>query len=539
MIKTKKISLLVCLAIGLLMRPANTVAQSETTLREDQKSAILLDLRVGKLMEEFIAAGFQKDSLGGIKLSGPFENVSVSQIERVYGGTSLPKDLTTLSQILADPRLEDFPVFSSIALQGLTNGCFVQIKLVDKAVADEVEARWKKRSPKISMGKFSYAISWGQEEDKVFFARRIDDTTLELGTKSYLQQANRSFFTDRLNAAYKSSPDHALRLIFDLDTRREILKEIVKLEKKEVPRTAHAYLGLVESLKSVTLTFSFDTENLMSLIAEANDKSSAEEFADGIDSLLQIGKIGFGPVYKQMAQGVPESARQPLAMVKGMIDELATDRSDATVKLLVKKPENFVAMLGQFSKSSERQLAVATRQNGIQQAARAVGRYAEKKKHMPFKADPERAHQTISWRVKLLPFMSKLRLSRQMDMKVSAKVLNRKFADKMPPNFGFGGKQATVLWIESEVDSLADVKDGAANTVMLIETPQGRPWIENKPLSVDEAVAMVKGLGDGQELFVALYDGTVSKVSNQIAEETLRNLFRPNDGNVIDGSWKK
>ena len=131
MIKTKKISLLVCLAIGLLMRPANTVAQSETTLREDQKSAILLDLRVGKLMEEFIAAGFQKDSLGGIKLSGPFENVSVSQIERVYGGTSLPKDLTTLSQILADPRLEDFPVFSSIALQGLTNGCFVQIKLVD------------------------------------------------------------------------------------------------------------------------------------------------------------------------------------------------------------------------------------------------------------------------------------------------------------------------------------------------------------------------------------------------------------------------
>ena len=50
---------------------------------------------------------------------------------------------------------------------------------------------------------------------------------------------------------------------------------------------------------------------------------------------------------------------------------------------------------------------------------------------------------------------------------------------------------------------------------------------------------MVKGLGDGQELFVALYDGTVSKVSNQIAEETLRNLFRPDDGNVIDGSWKK
>ena len=65
MIKTKKISLLVCLAIGLLMRPANTVAQSETTLREDQKSAILLDLRVGKLMEEFIAAGSRRTASVG------------------------------------------------------------------------------------------------------------------------------------------------------------------------------------------------------------------------------------------------------------------------------------------------------------------------------------------------------------------------------------------------------------------------------------------------------------------------------------------
>ena len=57
MIKTKKISLLVCLAIGLLMRPAYTLAQSQTTLREDQKSVAVLDLRVDQLMKEFVAAG--------------------------------------------------------------------------------------------------------------------------------------------------------------------------------------------------------------------------------------------------------------------------------------------------------------------------------------------------------------------------------------------------------------------------------------------------------------------------------------------------
>ena len=74
---------------------------------------------------------------------------------------------------------------------------------------------------------------------------------------------------------------------------------------------------------------------------------------------------------------------------------------------------------------------------------------------------------------------------------------------------------------------------------MLIESPEGRPRMENKPLTVEEAVAMVKGLGTDEELFVGLYDGSVAKVTNQIAEGTLRNLLSPNDGNVVDGSWKK
>ena len=143
MTKTKKISLLVCLAIGLLVRPAYTLAQSQT-LREDQKSVAVIDLRVDQLMKEFVAAGVDAERFTGAKLSGPFAGTSVAQVERVYGATCLPKDLTTLKQILASPYAEDFSVFSSVACQALTNGCFLQVKLVDKAAADEVEKRWKR-----------------------------------------------------------------------------------------------------------------------------------------------------------------------------------------------------------------------------------------------------------------------------------------------------------------------------------------------------------------------------------------------------------
>ena len=539
-IKTKKISLLVCLAIGLLMQPAYILAQSQTTLREDQKSVAVIDLRVDKLMKEFVAAGVNAERFSGAKLSGPFAGTSVLQVERVYGATCLPKDISTLKQILADPNLKGFPVFSSVACQALTNGCFLQIKLVDKAVADDVEARWKKKSLNMKVGKFDHDIPWGKKEDKDFFAHRVDETTIEFGSKEYLQQADRSFFTDRLAAVYQSSAGDALRLILDLETRQQLLKEVIKLGKKEVPRPTHAYLDLVESLKSMNLGFSFGSEDLLRLVAEANGDSDAAEFAEGINSLLQLGKVGAGTLFSQISRDAPEGTREPMAMIKGMIDGLAAEQSGTTVKVLLKKPENFVAMLGQFSEASAAQVKLAARENGVRQAAIGVRSYVTKNKHFPFKVDAKRAHQSLSWRVKLLPFVRMSKMVRQMDLtKAASEAPNAQSADKMPKVFGADGRLANVLWVQSEVDSFADVKDGAANTIMLIESPEGRPWMENKPLTVEEAVAMVKGLGTDEELFVGLYDGSVAKVTNQIAEGTLRNLLSPNDGNVVDGSWKK
>ena len=539
-IKTKKISLLFCLAIGLLMQPAYILAQSQTTLREDQKSVAVIDLRVDKLMKEFVAAGVNAERFSGAKLSGPFAGTSVSQVDRVYGATCLPKDISTLKQILADPNLKGFPVFSSVACQALTNGCFLQIKLVDKAVADDVEARWKKKSLNMKVGKFDHDIPWGQKEDKDFFARRVDETTIEFGSKDYLQQANRSFFTDRLAAVYQSSAGDALRLILDLETRQQLLKEVIKLGKKEVPRPTHAYLDLVESLKSMNLGFSFGSEDLLRLVAEANGDSDAAEFAEGINSLLQLGKVGAGTLFSQISRDAPEGAREPMAMIKGMIDGLAAEQSGTTVKVLLKKPENFVAMLGQFAEVNAEHMKINNRMSLVRKVALTINSYEKIKKQLPFNSDAKDAHQSISWRVKLLPFIKKRKMASQMDLlKPASESPNTQFAEGMPKDFGTDKRLSNVLWVQSGVDTLADVKDGTANTIMLIESPEGRPWIENKPLTVDEAVAMVKGLSEGQDLVVGLYDGSVSMVTSQISEETLRNLFIPNDGNAVDNSWKK
>jgi len=53
-------------------------------------------------------------------------------------------------------------------------------------------------------------------------------------------------------------------------------------------------------------------------------------------------------------------------------------------------------------------------------------------------------------------------------------------------------------------------------------------------LSIDDAVALVSGLQDGEELVVVFYDCSTRKLTNKIDKETLMNLFDPADGNVIE-----
>ena len=115
----------------------------------------------------------------------------------------------------------------------------------------------------------------------------------------------------------------------------------------------------------------------------------------------------------------------------------------------------------------------------------------------------------------------------------------RSLPEEMPEIFGPDGKVSGVSWIKSEVGGFGDLTDGSSNTIMLIENPKGGPWLENKPLTIDEAVKLVTGLTDGKELTVAFYDGSCYKISNRVPEKTLRNLFDPKDGNAVDDSWQQ
>jgi len=503
--------------LALLATPSSGFAQAPQ-LKEHQKAIALVDARVAMMIKEAAAEGLDAEAMDQLPMEGPFEGIKLSQLERVYGAVSLPESLDGAMQqmMTGGPPPVDF---------------FIRLKFTEADFVEKFEENMKQISEQTTVGGQEYWTPRGAESG-MFLGRRIDETSFELGTPDYVQQAKRNFFTDRLKAAFKSAPDEALRVVLDLETRRDFFQSAKKQFGGNLDPVSQAYLDLIDNAKSLVITSSWSSENLLSLLAEANDEADAEELADGLDGLLGTAKLGFGMMAGQMGQGMPPEAQGSMKMVKGIVDSLAATKSGTTVKVLVKKPEGFGAEMTKLQALMAVQAKKASRLNDFRQLALASLNYESAFRKFPFQTDG--SHPSISWRAKVLPFIEENEMYDQMSMDSSANEdPNSSFADKMPVVFGTDGKLSTVSWIKSDVKGFGDITDGSSNTIMLIENPKGRPWIENNPLTPDEAVKLVKGLGDGESLAACFCDGSARMLTKDISEETLKNLFNPTDGNRI------
>lgn len=500
-------------------------AQDVPQLKEHQKSVALIDIQVDRLIKEAVAFGIQQEAIDQTELEGPFREVKPSEIKRVFGAICLPKHLDQAMAMAGGPPKDGLPL-----------QFFLRFKFKNAAPLARVQALVAADSETVTLPDGKEYLTPKGPVRGIFFAHQVDETTFEFGTKSYLLQSKRNFFTDRLKTAFASAPKEPVRLVVDLETRREFLQEAAKVAKENLDPISSAYLDLIDNAKSLAVTSSLSSENLLSMIAEANNDSDAEELAEGIDGLLGMAKIGLGVTYGQLAQQAPPEMKEPLDMGKGIVDTLAVTQSGTSVKMFVKKPQGFEEKVAKFQRDVAVLAKKTARMNNFRQLALAVHNYAAAYRKFPFGNDGK---SVTSWRVKMLPFIELNSIANKIDLSKSMKEApNSQFAEKMPEIFGPGGSNSGVAWIKSTVSDFSEITDGTSNTIMLIENPKGAPWLEDNPLTIDAAVKLVTGLADGEELIVAFYDGSCSRISNRVPEKELRNLFDPRDGNIVDNSWR-
>ena len=83
------------------------------------------------------------------------------------------------------------------------------------------------------------------------------------------------------------------------------------------------------------------------------------------------------------------------------------------------------------------------------------------------------------------------------------------------------------------------IRDGSANTIMLMENPNKVVWSQPSDLTIDQAVEAVKNLPDGEQLVISFYDASTYSVSNKMDLEQFKAMLTHNGGEIVDKSTIK
>ena len=166
----------------------------------------------------------------------------------------------------------------------------------------------------------------------------------------------------------------------------------------------------------------------------------------------------------------------------------------------------------------------------------------------------------LSWRVALLPFLDvyhgtrlyqRFRLEESWDSPHNAPLLKEMpsvFAPVVPTASApystyyqvFVGSGA--LFEEEEGTRVAEVTDGVAWTLMVVEAAEPVPWTKPEDLPYDQGKPLPRLGGQFEDgFYVAFADGSARFLSKKIARETLRALIMRGDREVITvdqlGPW--
>ena len=495
---------------------ATTLFASTDTWTHAQEDALnrpatfTFEIDANKLFVSAEKMGVDIKELKKQSVGGPAKFVTIGDIVRMEGAIGFTQDVNELMR----PR--KFPPVDA----------YLRIKLSSPELAEKVLESLKEsgNAGEVKINGVTY-IAENKDKPRQMLAHLSDMTEIEIGTGNYILRSDRNVLTPRLKESWSKLPEQPVRFAVDIKGNEDLIRQASKLAEENAPPMAVPFVKLIDNVESIQGSLNLENQNMLSIVFNCVDDSNATELREGLDGIFGIVKLGAGEAMKQVARDFPSVAK-PL---KEIVQELGAKAKGKQVTFNVSKPEGLPEAISKIFSTVTSQADFVSKQNRFRHYGLAAFNYHDVYKRFPF--NPE---DKISWRARVLVFMELQEYADQLDLDKGANAaVNKKFANKMPSAFGSGDRNSDVAWIRSSVKRFADVTDGTSNTIMLIENRAGQPWLENNSLSIDEAVKLVKSLKDGDRLVAAMYDGSVTNLTNQIEEEKLRLLLDPKDGKPV------
>ncbi len=367
----------------------------------------------------------------------------------------------------------------------------------------------------------------------------------------------------RLLGAIGATPD--LAAVIDIETLRGRIAAPLAMAPVPPPfESVKRVPGLVFSVEAKAHLVS---DGGMSLVVRANDEAAAKELEKIVDGLMRTAR--------QMAEaeiGRKGASEDPVEQAaahyaKRMLDRFARlfrpKRTGDTLTLSFQAGEQiqiatigvFVALLLPAVQAAREAARRSQSTNNLKQLALAMHNYHDTHRRFPARANFDaQGKPLLSWRVHLLPFLEEENLYKQFHLDEPwDSEHNRKLIPLMPRVYqnpsappqpgkahyvGLVGKGT--LFEADKARQIADIRDGASNTLMFVEVDPDRAVVWTKPEDIDfNPQRPLEGLGKAHPggFVAALCDGSARFISQTIDRQVFVRLAEIADRQPIPQDW--
>lgn len=310
-------ALLSLAVVSLCVVTAPAFAQ-QTPLEAKEKSVIRFEINMDKIVNSDLGKRLdlvdKMQNLPGVDA----EEMDPSTISRVFGSVNLPNNIAAFESM--GPG------------QPLPMETFSRVEFSDASTLTALLAKMAEGSEEVSVGGKTFMQQTDPNAPKGLLSQKVDDKTLEMGTEKYVTRADREVNTDGLNEAWAKAPEHAVRIAVDVEGMPELREELIEQVATMAPNFV-AYAELLNNIKNLRITIDLDSDQLLTVCATGKDEEMAEEFADGLDSMLMFAKMGMDP-----SRAPNEEAG---AVMESIAEALKTKLDGNEVSIIIPRPEGF------------------------------------------------------------------------------------------------------------------------------------------------------------------------------------------------------
>jgi hypothetical protein len=275
---------------------------------------------------------------------------------------------------------------------------------------------------------------------------------------------------------------------------------------------------------------------------------------------LPAARAALGMVRDALAEAVDElggGRTAVLARVLGQVEAAVTDARPEQVGAAIRAtvavdipPEQLKAALTEGAAQARQAADRAMRANNLKQIGLALLHHDVARGRLSPAITDKQGKPLLSWRVAILPYLEHDQLYRQFRLDEPwDSDHNKKLAEKMPPIYSLPGVKTKepfttfyqgfagpgTVFGDAKGITMAQIRDGASNTIMVVEAGEAVHWTKPEDLPYDPQKPLPRlGAFPADGFHAVLCDGSVHLLRRDADPMTLRRAITINDGFFID-----